>query len=301
MLEFREIKLSDREWITDRLRASDFRGCEYTFANNLAWRRLNNTLICDHNGFYISCSFDDGKPYFTFPAGKKCDKESIEQYVTLFKELRAYANAQVCPLALSSVNSEHLKWMQEYYKDSIEVFANRDSFDYIYETQELIELKGKRFHGKRNHIKRFKENNWSFEKLTPKDHDECIAFATEFYNNNKGYDDYSAVVEQYAINTFFNNFDELGLKGGVLRVDGEIAGFSIGEKLNSDTFVVHIEKAKSDINGAYPTICNEFLKAYAKNFEYVNREEDLGIEGLRRSKQSYHPEFLLEKYTVMFR
>lgn len=302
MLEFREIQLSDREWINECLKISDFRGCEYSFANNVAWRRLSNTVICHHNGFYISCSFDDdGKPVFTFPAGAKCDSEGIEKYKQLFAQLKEYAQSHNTQLKVSSVNNEHLKWIQEYYGDKIEVYANRDYFDYIYKTQNLIELKGKKYHGKRNHIRRFKENNWSFEEMTPDKFDECISFAAEFYNNNKSYDDYSAVVEQYVIHTFFTNFEYFGLKGGVLRKDGKIVGFTIGEQLNSDTFVVHIEKAKSDIQGAYPAICNEFLKAYANGLEYVNREEDLGLEGLRKSKLSYNPEFLLEKNTVTFK
>lgn len=302
MLKFREIQLNDKTWIDKCLKVSDFRGCEYSFANNLAWRRLSDTVICNHNGFYISCSFDEKrKPVFTFPAGARCDREGIEKYKALFQNLKEYAQSVHSELKISSVNSEHLKWMQEFYGDEITVSTNRDSFDYIYKTENLIELKGKKYHGKRNHIKRFKDNNWSFEILTSKAFDECAAFAADFYNDNKSYDDYSAVVEQFVIHTFFADFEYLGLKGGVLRKDGEIVGFTIGEQLNSDTFVVHIEKAKSEIQGAYPVICNEFLKACAFGLEYVNREEDLGIEGLRRSKLSYHPEFLLEKYTVTFK
>ncbi|MDO5125792.1 MAG: phosphatidylglycerol lysyltransferase domain-containing protein [Ruminococcus sp.] len=302
MFDFKEIRLDDKAWITKCLKTSDFRGCEYSFANNLAWRRLGNTLICQHDGFYISCSCaDDGKIFFTFPSGARCDGEGIERYKKLFAELKDYAESKNSPLVISSVNSEHLNWMRDFYGDEITVSANRDYFDYIYKAEDLIALKGKKYHGKRNHIKRFKENNWSIEKLTPQLYDCCIEFATEFYNKNNGYDDYSAVVEQYVIHTFFANFEYLGLKGGVLRKNGEIVGFSVGEQLNSDTFVVHIEKARSDIQGAYPTICNEFLKAYATEFEYVNREEDLGLDGLRRSKLSYQPEFLLEKNTVTFK
>ena len=236
----------------------------------------------------------------TFPTGVKCDDSGIEKYLDLFYDLKRFSEDQGYPLKISSVNAQNLKWMQEYYKDTISVEANRDSFDYIYNTQDLIELKGKRYHGKRNHIKRFKDNEWSFEPLTSDNFDECTAFAAQSYNASKGYDDFSAVVEQYAIHTFFSNFDYLELKGGLLRSDGKIVGFTIGEQLNSDTFVVHIEKASSEVQGAYPAICNEFACRYAGSFKYINREEDLGIEGLRKSKLSYHPVFLHEKYTVTF-
>ncbi|WP_124098790.1 phosphatidylglycerol lysyltransferase domain-containing protein [Ruminococcus sp. Marseille-P6503] len=301
MFDFREIQLSDRDWINGCLKISDFRGCEYSFANNLAWRRLSNTLIASYKDFYISCSFDGKQPVITFPTGVGCDGAGIEKYLDLFSKLKRFVESQGYSFKISSVNSQNLEWMNEYYKDKISVEANRDSFDYIYNAQDLIELKGKKYHGKRNHIKRFKDNEWSFEPLTSDNFDECTAFAAQTYNVNKGYDDFSAVVEQYAIHTFFSSFDYLGLKGGLLRSNGKTVGFTIGEQLNSDTFVVHIEKALSEVQGAYPAICNEFACRYAGNFKYINREEDLGIEGLRKSKLSYHPAFLHEKYTVTFR
>lgn len=302
MFDFREINLNDKEWINNCFKISDFKGCEYSFANNMAWRRMSDTLICRYDQFYISCSFDENrKPVFTFPAGVKCDYNGKKEYIQLFEKLKIYAESQNCRLKIASVNSENIQWIKDYYKDQIEVFADRDSFEYIYKASDLIELKGKKYHGKRNHIKRFKDNDWSFEKLTAEHFDECIDFAARFYNDNNGYDDFSAVVEQYAINMFFSNFDYFGLKGGILRQDKKIVGFTIGEKLNSDTFVVHIEKALGNVQGAYPTICNEFAKAEAFDCKYINREEDLGIEGLRKSKLSYHPEFLLEKYVVEFK
>lgn len=300
MFDFREISLKDKEWINECLAVSDFRGCEYSFANNLAWRRLNDTVITKFNDFYISCSFYDGKPVVTFPTGVRCDDSGIEKYIELFDKLKKYFEDQDESLIVTSVSKENLEWFKEHYKDNIVISADRGSFDYIYNASDLIELKGKKYHGKRNHIKRFKDNDWSFEPLTSKNFDDCTAFAAEFYNNNDSYNDHSAVVEQYAIYVFFNNFEYLGLKGGLLRSQGDIVGFTIGEQVNSDTFVVHIEKALSDVQGAYPTICNEFAKANAQKLKYINREEDLGIEGLRKSKLSYNPAFLLEKYTVRF-
>lgn len=301
MFDFREIKLSDRDWINERLAISDFQGCEYSFANNLAWRRLNDTLISSYEDFYISCSFENGDPFFTFPAGLPFSEDSKEKYIELFEKLRNYVGKQNKPLVITSVNSEHLKWMMDYYGDKIEVVNNRDNYDYIYNSSDLIDLKGKKYHGKRNHIRRFKDNDWSFEPIKSEDVNQCITFAANFYNNNDSYDDFSAVVEQYAIHTFFNHFNELNLKGGILKSKGEIVGFTLGEQLNSNTFVVHIEKALTNVQGAYPTIANEFLKQYANEFKFINREEDLGVEGLRKSKLSYYPVYLLEKTIVIFK
>lgn len=300
MFEFRKIQFEDKEWISQCLKISDFRGCEYSFANNMAWQRLNNTLICRYNDFYISCSYDNGQPYITFPAGVKLDEEGKGKYIMLFEELKEYFTKQNQRLIVSSVTNENLEWLKDYYKESIKIEYDRNNSDYIYNVSDLTELAGKKYHGKRNHIKRFMENDWSFEPISNENLNDCIEFSANFYNKNDSYDDHSAVVEQYAINLFFLNMDLFGLKGGVLKANGEIVGFTIGEQINSDTFVVHIEKARGDIQGAYPMICNQFVKTCAQGLMYINREEDLGIEGLRKSKLSYRPAFLLDKNIVEF-
>ena len=160
MFDFRKISFEDKEWITKCLAVSDFRGAEYCFANNMAWQRLNDTVITHHGDFYISCSFEDGQPYFTFPAGVKIDVEGKEKYIRLFDELKEYVSAQGKPLIVSSVTDDNLSWIKEYYGDKIICEYDRDSSDYIYNASDLIELKGKKYHGKRNHIKSFMDEHW---------------------------------------------------------------------------------------------------------------------------------------------
>lgn len=293
MFDFRKIDISDKPWITELLRKSDFRGCEYSFANNMAWHRLYETKICRYKDFYISCSEKDGL-HFTFPAGEGDYKEVL----TL---LRKYAEERGVPFVVSSVLTENLPLFEEYFPDEYTVENDESGNDYIYLAENLRELRGKKYHGKRNHLKRFYENDWSYSKMTERDFDECIEFAVKSYNENMSYDDESSVGEQFAINTFFNNFDALDLRGGVIRVGGKLEGFTIGSRINSDTMDIHVEKANAAINGAYTAIMNEFAKAESADFTYINREEDLGLEGLRRSKRSYCPEFMLVKNTVIFK
>lgn len=295
MFEFRQIELSDKDWIDAALKESDFRGCEYSFANNLAWCRLSDTKISRYKDFYLSASFDDEYFNLTFPAGKGNYKE-------LFDNIREYAEKLGKTLKLNSVNNDMLKIVTSIYgEDKLIITSDRDYFDYIYNTRDLMELKGKKYHGKRNHIKRFKESEWKFTPIDESLIDDCFEFSAISFNESNKYDEHSAVVEQYAINTFLTNFSELNLCGGVLYQNSKMVGFTTGEKLNSDTFVVHIEKALSDVKGAYPCLCNEFAKAYAKDCLYINREEDLGLDGLRRSKNSYYPAFMYEKNTVVFK
>lgn len=300
MFDFKTISFDDRDWITQALKVSDFRGAEYCFANNMAWHRLNDTQICRCGDFYISCSLFDGQPYVTFPSGVVTDDSGREKYLSLFAQLKKFFEAQGKVLAISSITEQNLEWIKQAYGESIEVTCDRDSSDYIYNSEDLITFKGKKFHGKRNHLKHFMQTDWSYEPISEANLDECIAYAVQSYNHKED-KNFSAIVEQYAINFFFMNMQKLGLKGGAIKSDGKLVGISVGEQLNSDTFVVHIEKADPTLNGAYPAICSQFAAHNASELKYINREEDMGIEGLRKSKLSYNPIFLLDKYTVKFK
>lgn len=296
MLEFRDISISDKNKIDNALRKSNFMGCEYSFANNMAWKRLSNSKITFYKDFYIICAFntDDGIPSFSFPAGEG-------NYNELFDELKRFSGSMGKPLKFWGVTDNILEMLKELFPNQFISQYDRDSSDYIYRSTDLIELAGKKYHGKRNHLARFKELNYTFSPITEKDFDDCITFSAVTYNNKNGEKIYSSIAEQYAINTYFTYFDELGLKGGIIRIDGKTAAFTIGEGLNSDTFCIHIEKGDTSYNGIYAGINNCFAKESAANFKYINREEDLGIEGLRKSKLSYHPAFILNKHTVTFK
>lgn len=295
MFNFREIELSDKVWIDELLSKSDFMGCEYSFANNVAWRRLNDSVISRYNDFYLISTSDDDNIYLTYPAGEG----DILDFIVLFNN---FCKNNGKKFVLSSVSSENLEFLKGNFNDKIEeIKSNPDYYDYIYNADDLINLRGKKYHSKRNHISNFKKQPWEYKELTHDLFDDCIEFITKSYNHKNDPDDFSSIVEQYAINTFFNNFEYMNLKGGVLYQNNNIVGVTIGEKINSDTLVVHIEKASASVNGAYPTICNEFAKANAYDLKYINREEDLGIEGLRKSKRSYNPCFMLEKHTVIFK
>ncbi len=296
MLTFREITLEDRNWAQVALKASDFRSCEYCFANNLAWHRGADTKVAEVDGFYLLCSFDteDGAPHFVYPAGTGDLKK-------LVKEMEAFSNARNHPLVITGLTAETKAILESLFPEKFRYTLNRDGSDYLYDTKKFIALQGKKYHKKRNHLKQFSGYGAVFSPMTHEDFEECIAFAAGTYNEKGGYTDASSVVEQYAIHTFFSNFDALELSGGVLRVDGTLVAFSIGEPISKDTFGVHIEKADIRYHGAYTAIANAFAGHFAKEYPYLNREEDLGLPGLRQSKLSYYPVEILEKWTAIAR
>ncbi|MBQ9897994.1 MAG: DUF2156 domain-containing protein [Ruminococcus sp.] len=296
MLEFKEIDISDRDMANKALRESDFRGCEYSFANNMAWRRLACSKIAFCKGFYISCAFDteDAVPLFLFPSG-------TGSYTEVFAEMKRFAESLGKPLRVSGVTNDTLALLGELFPGQFESEYSRDSSDYIYLTEDLITLPGKKLHAKRNHLARFKQNDYEFRILTERDFDDCITFLTEDYNSREDSIDHSMIAEQFAINTFFSYFSELGLSGSAIWINGKIAAATIGEPICSDTFGVHIEKANTAYPGIYAGINNLYAASVASEYKYVNREEDMGLEGLRKAKLSYRPAFLLDKYTVTFK
>ena len=159
----------------------------------------------------------------------------------------------------------------------------------------MAKLRGKKYHSKRNHITNFKKNNpnWSFEKLNKDNIGECIELHSQWISEHSDEEDYSYEFE--AVLTAFEYYDKLNLVGGLIRVDGKVVAYTLGERHSDKLFVTHFEKAPAQMQGAYPIINQEFTKNCLMSYEYVNREEDLGIEGLRKAKQSYYPEIFLEK------
>lgn len=295
MLEFRQITLEDRDRINTALEKSGFMGCEYSFANNLAWCRLADSRICFYKDFYIICAFDtpDGIPVINFPSGEG-------NYTELFAELKKFAENSGSPLRIGGITEKALNFMTEIFPDSFTAVHDRDGSDYIYSRQALAELSGKKYHQKRNHLAAFNKYDYEFSLIRESDIDECIYFLTENYNN-KSDTERSAVAEQYAINTYFSNFSTLELSGGIIRIGGEIKAVTVEERLNNETFCVHIEKADRSYSGIYAGINNCFVRSCMGAYTYVNREEDLGIAGLRKSKLSYYPAFILNKYILTFK
>lgn len=294
MLEFKDIEMKDKESITAALNVSDFMGCEYSFANNMAWKRLAGSKISFCKNFYICCAFEtnDGAPHFIFPAGSG-------DYRFVIGEMKRFSESTGNPLIISGATNKTLSILNELFSGQFTAEYDRDSSDYIYLSDDLASLKGRKYHGKRNHFSKLK--NYVYTPVSEKDFDDCICFCTRSYNARSDAQDHSSVAEQYAINTFFNHFHELGLCGGIIRINGETAAVALGEQLNSETFCVHIEKADTAFPGIYAGINKLFAANAAKALKYINREEDMGIDGLRKAKLSYHPAFLLNKYTVIFK
>jgi len=238
----------------------------------------------------VKFSVDDGRCSYLIPYGRGDLRPPIE----------ALMNDCGCTqkFMMSGVTERMWTNIEASMPGVFEKTPVRGGFDYIYTSEKLIHLKGKKLQSKRNHINRFKkENNWEYQSLT--DHPEylerCRKMLRDWIDMNLESHDESLELDYITTSTFLTQFNELDLRGGVILVDGRIAAFTLGRPLTEDTFIVHTEKAFSNINGAYSIINQQFVEHEASGFTYINREEDMGYESLRKAKMSYQPDILLEK------
>ncbi len=292
-IKFKRPELEDQEIITSYFAKAPSRSCERTFANVYLWSRHYHVKYAVIEDALIFQD-DETELAFAYPAGEPhCVKKALE-FLTDYSQGKGY------PLKLYNVTEENFTQMDAWYPGKFKVEYIRDAADYVYESEKLASLAGKKLHSKRNHINKFKTlyPDWRYEPLTDENQEECFQMALKWRNQNGCEEDIEKNAEMCVTLNALRLYKELGQKGGILKVGGKIAAFSIGEPMNKDTFVVHIEKAFPDIEGAYTMINQQFVLHECMDYKYVNREEDTGAEGLRKAKMSYKPVFMVEKGIV---
>ena len=307
-LDFNPITVDDKKTITSFTLSSPLRNCDLAFSNMCSWRFLYQSEFAVYKNFLLIRFRIEDKNRIAYmrPIGSGDFKDALSQL-----EEDSWQHGH--PLLMLGVTPVSKDLLEEAFPGEFTYIPERDYFDYIYLHEDLATLKGKKFQSKRNFVSRFKSNpDWAFEPITKDNLQECWQMNEEWCHLYGCTKDSSLSQESCSVRCALKNFEALGLKGGLLRLSGKVVAFSIGEMLNSDTFLVHIEKAFADIQGAYPTISREFLLHCSNlpdgilspeneseiGFKYVNREDDAGDEGLRKAKLQYHPVFMIEKYIV---
>lgn len=289
---FRRPELSDAELISDYFHKYPTRSCDRTFANVYLWAKFYQVEFTQYKNTLLFRDNSAGYGY-AFPAG--ADEDVRKVILDLIRDAQEAGK----PFCLYGVTREHFEQIEQWFPGQFTCEYNRDEADYVYETEKLATLSGKKLHSKRNHINKFKqvyEGRWEYEKLTEDQVEDCFQMAMRWRNENECEEDDEKNQEMCVTMNSLRLLKELHLIGGVLKIDGEIVAFTIGEAVNDDTFVVHIEKAFAEVDGAYTMINQQFVEhELLGKYQYVNREDDVGMEGLRKAKMSYHPVFMIEK------
>ena len=305
MIDWRDITLEDKASIEDKICASGCHGADYGFANLFIWRKAYRPKIafCD-NRLLV------GMPQWNVYAYPKGDGDVRNSIELLLDEAHSLGNK----LRIRGLTDKTLEEFLPLYGDRFEIIEDRDNADYIYTSAKLCDLPGRHLSSKRNHIKHFERNGpWEFHRIAAgscgvftsceggacgklSSIEEAKAFVDEFYKEKN---DPDLADESGAIEEMFEHYETLGFLGGMLYQNGEPVAFTAGTKLDNEVFDTHFEKALPGVEGAYTMVNREFarlVKAEYPDIVAFNREEDMGIEGLRKAKLSYHPDILLMKY-----
>ena len=283
-MTFHQLALSDRDAMQTVTLHSGRRNCNYTFANLVGWQFWYYTEVCVlENAVVLRYTFDDQRAYMV------CAPEELP--LVLIEALFDDSNGDLILIGFEDSQVAQLSSFNSRFSISVEPV--RDQYDYIYRRTDLATLHGRHLDAKRNHIRRFRAEHPDFEyrPLTPENFDECRRL-TDIWQEEKGGSD-TINAEKQVMETIFSNWDALGMIGGSIFVDGRMVAFTYGSAVTTDTLDVCVEKADRHVEGAFAIINQQFAEHLPEQYIYLNREEDMGIPGLRQAKLSYHPEILL--------
>ncbi|MBI5583708.1 MAG: DUF2156 domain-containing protein [Deltaproteobacteria bacterium] len=288
---FQPLSLASQRLVNDFFQRYPPEISELTFTNLFIWRNYYQFQVTVLEGFLtLLAQLPGSTPFFLPPVGQG----DIKAWgATVFQYLRDQGHQP----RLSRIPASLVEPLAAF--PGVEVLFDRDNSDYLYRTQNLIQLSGNRYHSPKNHVNRFKKNpSWEYQPLTPERIEECLNLQEAWCRLRQCDESPSLQHEEQAILEAFKHIDVLSYRGCVIRLGGKVEAFSLGELLNPDTVVIHLEKANPEIQGLYALINQQFLEKEWSGVPYVNREQDLGEPGLRKAKESYHPETLVEKFIL---
>lgn len=312
-IDFHPLTIADKEVVQHFVHDTECRNCDLNFVNLLSWRFLYDTEVAVHNGWLVFRFKANGHRAYLAPVGTGNYISDVRQGICtqtarrckwscIVRELLNDAEADGEPFLLLGATEESLSLLNRAMPGFFYATCDRAYTDYIYKRENLETLSGKQLQPKRNHANRFFRSypDAIFRPLEQRDVPACLSLMKQWsatHNDDK--DRHTHESEFRSAETVFRHWDKLEALGGVMEVEGRIVAFTYGAPINYDTFDVCIEKADTSYEGIYAAINREFVRTLPERFVLINREEDLGIEGLRRAKTSYHPYLLLHKYTVM--
>lgn len=303
------ISIDNRETLEKYLNGYEYKTSGLSFSAQYMWREINR-FSWDMMGEYMCISgishleLEDGIVLpFMFPpltCTGEYDKDALRETIYRSKE---HFEKKGQPFSLRLVPFHVMEIIKEAVPE-MHFIDDRPNYDYIYLTQDLIDLKGKSFHGKKNHLNYFKKTyEYEYVELNSDMADDAMKFISDFNKRKEvpAHEMEMLKMEEHAMEDVFKNIEAVGYSAGAIIIDGSIEAIAIGGRLGKKTITEHVEKANIEYRGLYQAINNEFCRNVASKAKYINREEDMGIPNLRKAKLSYKPVKLLEKYIGVFK
>lgn len=292
MINFRRILLEDKPLYDEYLAKEGERGCEFSFANIYLWGRQNIAIQDDS---VIIFSQFNRRSVYPYPLGRHDVHAAFDAIID-----DAHARGIAC--RISGITSEGREKLENFYPGRFRFHSDEGSYDYVYSIDDLADLPGKKYDAKRNHIRRFVDAypDYRVEPIEASNTAEVEKFLDEWYEKKlTDNPDADFHMERVAIGKALRDRAALEMDGIVIRSGNEIMAMTLGGRLSCDTFDVNFEKARGDVQGAYAIVNRElarYIREKYPDIRYLDREEDMGLEGLRRAKQSYHPHHMIKKY-----
>ena len=290
---FKPLELSDREEIHRQLWDYQSEISEYTFSNLFLWRRHYNIAWAYCRDWLVfHCRLADGREFCLQPLGPWGRALVVRRLLEWLRDDRRQPQPSV-----ERADSRLLTELADV--TGVSGAADRDHFDYVYHSARMISLEGRDLHAKRNNINRFlRAQDFTYTEFREEHVAEARRVKREWCDWRRCRDETGAAAECAATDEALDNFAALGLTGGVILIEGQVAAFSFGELLNHNTAVIHIEKASPRMPELFTLVNQQFAAAAWKDTAWINREQDLGHAGLRQAKMSYQPDHLVEKYRI---
>lgn len=292
MIDFQRLRAAQREQYNAILMEVPEQGCEYSFANLCLWGRQQVAFL---HGCVAFFSHFFGRTVYPYPIGGGDRRKVLE-------EILQDARERGIPCRITNMSEGDRQELESWFPGQFRIRTDRDSYDYVYDINDLADLKGRKFQKKRNHVNRFCQEHPAFrvEPLGPENLEVAQDFAAQWYQTRTKEDpqgDY--LLESVAMDRAFGKYEKLNFDGLLLLDGEEILAMTMGTPLAADTFDVHFEKAREDVEGAYAAVNREFaryLRGKYPELRFLNREDDMGLEGLRKAKLSYNPHHMVEKH-----
>lgn len=291
MINFQRMTLSHKAQYEEILRNVPERSCEYSFVNLCLWGRQQVAFL---HGCAVFFSHFFGRSVYPYPIGNG------DRYAALLAVLED-ARQRGIPCRFTGMNEEDCRELEALFPGKFLFHHDRDSYDYIYDIHALADLAGKKLQKKRNHVNRFCANHPDYRvvPLNSCNIPQCTHMVNEWYQvKMRQNPDRNFLLENLAMTRAFREFEALGLEGVMLTEQDRVLAVTMGSRLSRETFDVHFEKAREDVDGAYAAVNREFARYLREKYPellYLNREDDMGIEGLRKAKLSYYPHHMAEK------
>lgn len=301
MLGFKQLELSDKEILDKFFKANQMQNSETTFTNLYMWRQCYAVRWLVVHGHLVIAPNAYESHWILPPYGLG---HGDDEYRQSLLDVEADFKNRGVPFVIRAVTEEEKERIERVLPGKFDFTYERDISDYIYHGEDLRELKGRKYSKKRNHLNAFLKDypDHVVEPLSKDNAAEAWDFVERWCGerNCAGDIDSSLLCERQAIYDALFAFEDLDYQGLLIRIDGKVVAFTMGEMVNDKTLVIHIEKAFGDYRGLYPAINKAFVNLFPEA-DFINREEDMGLEGLRKAKESYYPSHLLKKYKAVWR